>query len=184
MDRMKKMNTLNHCDTQYAVVLPRRHDPDLYIKWNINAFISGEYTTGFIVQHMSIRSNVSSLKDEDYWECWHIKDGILENQRGDYDDKWSPIFPAFIECCEKEILSSPDGIVRYSAQVYWIPDFSDEYKIINQWKPIMGGPAGDLPMVYQIDCDVNKFYRCTRFYEWNYKNELAKIKRGDYSCDT
>lgn len=70
------MKKPNNDFQKYGIVLPNKHDSDLYIKWNVDSFVSTGCSTGYIVQHMSIKSNVSSLKNDDYWECWLIKDGV------------------------------------------------------------------------------------------------------------
>ena len=169
----------NQQNKYFEISFSQKHSPDLRIKWNVDAFISQNCTTGFIVQHMNIRNNISSVKSDDYWESWHIKEGILENRRTDYDDNWSPIPSYFILACEEEIAKSSDGIITYSSQVYWIPGNSTEYRKIKTWKPVNGSPAVDLPMTYTFNYDLSEFFICNRFFEWNYKEELSKIKDSD-----
>ena len=121
---------------------------------------------------MNIKSNVSSVHSNDYWECWHVKEGALEDRTADYDDNWSPIPSYFVSLCKNEILESSNGKIIYSSQVYWVPGKSIEYKDIETWKPISRSPAGDLPMTYDFNYDMSKYFICNRFYEWNYKEEL------------
>ncbi|MBE5927156.1 MAG: hypothetical protein E7270_09370 [Lachnospiraceae bacterium] len=172
------MNNMNN-KSKYFDVVPNKDDIDLKIKWNEKSFVDTNNDTGYIVQHMIIKSNISAVKNDDYWECWHIENGSLENQTNKFDDNWSPIPSCFILMCEDEINASPDGLVNYSAEIYWIPNNSTEYAVVKNWKPVKSSPAGELPMTYQFDYDVDKYFVCNRFYEWNYKEELLKMKEGE-----
>ena len=172
------MNMINN-KNKYFDIVSNKDDIDLKIKWNEKSFIDTNNDTGYIVQHMIIESNVSAVKNDDYWECWHIENGNLENQTNNFDDNWSPIPCFFVLMCEDEINVSSDGIVIYSAQVYWIPNTVVEYTTVKSWKPEKGSPAGDLPMTYQFDCDVEKYFACNRFYKWNYKEALLKMKGSE-----
>lgn len=171
---------------KYFDIVSNKADIDLKIKWNVQSFVVDGNDTGFIVQHITVKSSISSVQNNDYWECWHIKNGILENCTNDFDDNWSPIYPPFIPLCEDEIKASPDGLVRYFAQVFWFPSATSKYHLVKQWEPIKNStsPAGDLPMTYHFNCDVDKYFVCNRFYEWNYKEVLSNMKGGERNCDT
>ena len=169
---------------KYFDIVANKDAIDLKIKWNEKAFITNNIDTGYIVQHVIIESNVASVKNDDYWECWHVKNGNLEHRTNKFDDNWSPIPSFLVLMCEDEINDSSDGLVKYSAQVYWIPNTAVEYNLVKIWKPVKGSPAGDLPMAYQFNCDVDKYFVFHRSYEWNYKNKLMKIKGGESNCDT
>ena len=36
--------------------------------------------------------------------------------------------------------------------------------------------AGEIPKIYKCECDISQFFMSRRFYEWDYKKELLKIK--------
>ena len=149
---------------------------DFKIKWNISA-ISGEKSqTGFIIQHMHIDSHIDCVPGCDYWEAWHVTNGPIEQDNGSYDDNWSPLPSFLIEDFRDEINAS-DGIIKYCSEVYWIPQDSDIYAVVSTWQREVVGHAGNLRMTHQFSCDVEQYFVCNRYHEWNYKKYLKSEKR-------
>lgn len=148
---------------------------NITIKWNVRNIAGNDSAEGFILQHMNIESNISSVPNSDYWEAWQVVDGYIDRKDYAYDDNWNPLPSYLVDCCRDEINASLDGIVRYSAEVFWIPRQSKAYNEIIQWSPASGSLAGDLPTAMILNQDVKDFLVCKRRHEWNYKQILGKI---------
>lgn len=168
----------------YYNIISAKNDIDLKIKWIPSTFVSDQCLTGFIVQHMTITSNISCVKNADYWERWSIKDGVLETCQYNYDDNWNPIPSYMIADFKDEIQKSPDGIVKFFAEVFWVPSNSGEYKLIELWKPAAVSNAGELSSTLRLDYDLTDYYICNRSCRWNYKEILNGANGGEYMCVT
>lgn len=156
----------------YYEVLDSNSKTDYWIKWNTTYFAPQK--TGFIIQHMNIESHIDCVQDANYWESWEVVDGKIVPENKDYDDNWSPIPELFISSVIDDISESADGLITYSAKVYFVPVDSSKYELIRNWKVVNGSPAYELKMTYIFDEDVDDYYLCSRRYEWNYK-ELSLI---------
>jgi len=153
-------------------VVDSKSKTDLWIKWNTGAICMGQ--SGFIIQHVSIKSHIDSVRDNDYWESWEITDGRIHQEDIKFDDEWSPIPDVFIPCCREEIEKSPDGIISYSSCVYFVPIDSVVHEEISKWMVDRNSPANELPMTYNFKTNVDDYYICSREYVWHYKELLQE----------
>lgn len=157
----------------YTVVNPN-DEFDLRILWLPEEICKGRESSGYIVQHMHIESQVPSIKNDDYWECWKVISLSLSDSRGgySYDDSWCPLPAYMAHCFLDEISNSKSGTVVYYSEVYFIPKCSLEYEEVEKWKPVQGSPANELPMTYHFNCKVSSYYLCDRYKRWDYKKLL------------
>ena len=144
------------------------------IKWNISTIANEDNATGFVLQNMHIRSNISGIKTEEYWEAWAVQNGKIDGAEYTYDDNWSPIPSYFIVECRTAIQSLKDGLICYDSNVYWIPYGTATYDEIMGWNSEICSPAGELRTSKEILHDLKNFYVCSRHYQWNYKLLLHK----------
>lgn len=158
----------------YYRVISCKDDVDHKIKWNVISIAKEKFATGFVLQHMRIKSNILSVKNEEYWEAWSVRNGQIEDDDNSYDDNWSPIPSYFILECRSAIQSSKDGLICYDSEVYWIPKGTVAYNEVSLWNCTTCSPAGELPTSKEISHDVKDFYVCSRHYHWNYKLLLQK----------
>lgn len=161
----------------YFRVLDCTDDVDYKIKWNIPNIAKDDLATGFVLQHMRIKSNISATKSEEYWEAWPVHNGQIEDAENSYDDNWSPIPSYLVTECRMAIQSSIDGLICYESDVYWIPIGSEAYEEISLWKSVAGSPAGDLHTSKEFLHAKKEFYVCSRCYRWDYKQILHKYTK-------
>lgn len=162
----------------YYEAIPSTDIVDQKIKWNIFNITKEAFATGYILQHMRINSNISAIHNDDYWEAWSVQHGQVDNDGFSYDDNWSPIPYCLMIGFEDEILNSPNGLIQYESDVFWIPSSSCIYSEISSWQPVAGSSAGELPTVKEIHYDVQDYYVCSRNYQWNYKSLLQSISKN------
>lgn len=158
----------------YYKIIPSGDEVDHKIKWNISTIANEDHATGFVLQNMHIKSNISAIKTEEYWEAWPVHNGKIDGAENTYDDNWSPIPSYFILECKSAIQSSKDGIICYDSNVYWIPNGTAVYDEVMRWSSATCSPAGELQTSKEISHDMKDFYVCSRHYQWNYKLLLQK----------
>lgn len=163
----------------YYKVISCKDDVDHKIKWNILDISGDKFATGFVIQHMKIKSNISTTKNEEYWEAWAVNNGQIDGSDDLYDDNWSPIPSYLVSECRTEIQDSKDGTVCYESDVYWIPSGSEVYEEISLWKSVDGSPAGDLATSKEFLHIRDAFYICSRHHQWNYKEILQKLTKSE-----
>ena len=148
---------------------------DIQIKWNVIAIAGNSIATGYILQHMHIRSHISCVSEDDYWEAWPVLEGCINRKNYKYDDNWSPIPACLVAYFAEEINASSDGIIQYHSEVFWIPERTEAYEEVSQWKPVDGSGAGDLPTARVLDQDVREYFVCRRQHIWDYKQILEEV---------
>lgn len=121
------------------------------IKWDVK-MICGAGTSGYILQKVKILNTMPSIQllfepevdiernvvYKEYYEAWRVVDRKIIysdsfDDRDDYDDIFlnkSKFF--YLDDMLSESLGK-EGIIAYTAEVYWIDINSSEYSIIDNW---------------------------------------------------
>lgn len=163
--------------TNYYEIVSCADSLDLCVKWNVSQIAGHKDASGVILQHMNMDSHISCLRSTSYWEMWEVIHGkVMGNEYG-YDDNWSALPSSLVGYYEDEILHSSDGVVKFTSKVYWIPLGCAAYKEIIKWDVGVVREASELKSSVTLFSNVDQYYVCDRFYEWNYKDILYQMNR-------
>lgn len=105
---------------------------DYKINWVVSAITNSGDSNGYIVQHFKRVSRPKSqiIDDIEYFEAWRIKNGICLDRNG-CDDEFK--VSSGKEIGELRDVLHTKGCFEISATVYWIPEYSELFEVIDKW---------------------------------------------------
>lgn len=107
---------------------------DYQINWIVPAITGSEYANGYIVQHftrlLQPQNSIEGVDDIEYFEAWRISNGVCPGPK-ECDDEFS--VGMNLDFCELRRALHTKGRFEISAAVYWIPEFSPLYEIVDNW---------------------------------------------------
>ena len=130
---------------------------ELQIDWNIPLISKSKDANGFIVQDYSRTQtpnnvlNISQYEDIHYFEAWCVKQGtIIEADKGNLCDDMFCIgssfnsFPSFRQSIDTQ------GGFEFNGAIYWIPQDSPLYSIVDSWSTTEVSQAAGLKSTYEF----------------------------------
>ena len=153
----------------------------LLIKWNVPLITSNSNASGFIVQKFGRKLSPpdalknKNLLDTEYYEAWKVENGAISPEdHGECDDMFS--IGEYLCFPTREFICSLDtkGRFEFTGSVYWIPESSPLYRIVNSWSKEEVPQANGLRATYQckeLDGVPPLFIRDSFIHEWDLVGE-------------
>lgn len=154
---------------------------ELMINWEVPSISGDKNASGFIVQRFSrklIPTDVlktPEYSDIAYYEAWRVKNGVIDTEDAGVlcNDMFS-IGNSLIYFSEFTRSIDTKGKFSFSGKVYWIPDNSELYDLIDAWSRKTVKQACGLRASYEckeLDGIQPLFVRDDFIHEWDLTDE-------------
>lgn len=152
---------------------------ELQINWNICAIVKDINLNGYLVQRFSRKlfsPNVIPIKEYQdilYYEAWKIEKGIIkydDTSNVVCDDRFAIGMPQYDTSSEFKVSLGTKGRYEFTGDVYWIPQNSQLYNIVDKWSEQTVKQANGLKASYtfkELDGESPVFSRDKFVHEWD-----------------